>query len=137
MERYEGGCLCGDVRIVASGPPFRVGLCHCLDCQTHSGSAFRANISAPAAGFKLVKGAPRTFVKTTVQGQRADVEVDLSVRNDGKTGKLFTVEHRIVASDGRTVASRPKRRRMGCAQWWPVRTAMPSSFSAWPTALVD
>ena len=36
----------------------------------------------------------------------------------------------------RTVASRPKRRRIGCAQWWPERTAMPSWSSAAPTSSV-
>lgn len=38
----KGGCLCGKVRIVASRPPYRVGLCHCLDCRKHSGSLFSA-----------------------------------------------------------------------------------------------
>ena len=42
MDRFEGGCLCGDVRIVASGPPDRVGLCHCLDCRKHHGALFYA-----------------------------------------------------------------------------------------------
>ena len=42
----------------------------------------------------------------------------------------------IYASDGRTVVSRPNRRRMGWAQWWPVRTAMPSWFMALPTSSV-
>ena len=42
MERYNGGCLCGDVRVVASGPPYRVGLCHCLDCRKHHGALFFA-----------------------------------------------------------------------------------------------
>jgi hypothetical protein len=42
MDRYTGGCLCGDVRIVAEGPPFRVGLCHCLDCRKHHGALFFA-----------------------------------------------------------------------------------------------
>lgn len=42
MERYAGGCLCGDVRIEASGQPNRVGLCHCLDCRKHHGAPFFA-----------------------------------------------------------------------------------------------
>lgn len=42
MDRYTGGCLCGAVRVVASGDPFRVGLCHCLDCRKHHGALFYA-----------------------------------------------------------------------------------------------
>lgn len=42
MERYPGRCLCGYVRILASGRPCRVGLCHCLDCRKHHGSLFHA-----------------------------------------------------------------------------------------------
>lgn len=43
MERVAGGCLCGAVRMVASGPPLRVGLCHCLDCRKHHGTLFHAS----------------------------------------------------------------------------------------------
>ncbi|HBS22761.1 MAG TPA: aldehyde-activating protein, partial [Thalassospira sp.] len=32
MDKITGGCLCGKVRLVATGKPYRVGLCHCLDC---------------------------------------------------------------------------------------------------------
>jgi hypothetical protein len=42
MDHVTGGCLCGDVRIVASGRPHRVGLCHCLDCRKHHGALFYA-----------------------------------------------------------------------------------------------
>lgn len=42
MDRYTGGCLCGDVRLVALGQPLRVGLCHCLDCRKHHGALFHA-----------------------------------------------------------------------------------------------
>ncbi len=43
MERFAGGCLCGDVRLVATGLPHRVGLCHCLDCRKHHGALFHAS----------------------------------------------------------------------------------------------
>jgi hypothetical protein len=42
MEKVTGGCLCGAVRIVATGAPHRVGLCHCLDCRKHHGALFYA-----------------------------------------------------------------------------------------------
>lgn len=42
MERVTGGCLCGKVRITAVGEPYRVGLCHCLDCRKHHGAVFAA-----------------------------------------------------------------------------------------------
>ncbi len=42
MDTVSGGCLCGKVRIAASGPPLRVGLCHCLDCRKHHGAVFLA-----------------------------------------------------------------------------------------------
>jgi hypothetical protein len=42
METATGGCLCGRVRLEARGRPFRVGLCHCLDCRKHHGALFYA-----------------------------------------------------------------------------------------------
>ena len=47
MDQFTGGCLCGDVRIVASGLPYRVGLCHCLDCRKHHGALFHASAVFP------------------------------------------------------------------------------------------
>src|ERR1700694_2144631 len=47
MDRFYGGCLCGNVRIVASGLPYRVGLCHCLDCRKHHGALFHASAVFP------------------------------------------------------------------------------------------
>ena len=47
MERFTGGCLCGNVRIVASGLPYRVGVCHCLDCRKHHGALFHASAVFP------------------------------------------------------------------------------------------
>ena len=47
MDRLTGGCLCGKVRIVASGAPYRVGICHCLDCRKHHGALFHASAIYP------------------------------------------------------------------------------------------
>lgn len=42
MTSFTGGCLCGDVRLRASGEPHRAGICHCLDCRKHHGALFFA-----------------------------------------------------------------------------------------------
>ena len=42
MDQFTGGCLCGNVRLVARGRPYRVGICHCLDCRKHHGALFYA-----------------------------------------------------------------------------------------------
>lgn len=53
MDRFTGGCLCGDVRIVAVGRPDRVGLCHCLDCRKHHGALFYAAAIFPQAAVTI------------------------------------------------------------------------------------
>jgi len=47
MSQVTGGCLCGAVRIHASGEPNRVGICHCLDCRKHHGALFHASAIFP------------------------------------------------------------------------------------------
>jgi hypothetical protein len=55
MTQATGGCLCGKVRIAASGQPKRVGICHCLDCRKHHGALFHASAIFPQAAV-LVEG---------------------------------------------------------------------------------
>jgi len=38
MTHYTGGCLCGAVRIEIAAAPYRVGICHCLDCRKRQGA---------------------------------------------------------------------------------------------------
>ena len=40
MTHYTGGCLCGAVRIAIAAAPYRVGICHCLDCRKRQGALF-------------------------------------------------------------------------------------------------
>ena len=45
--KIEGGCLCGKVRYAAEAEPIFVGVCHCRNCQKHTGSAFSAVVALP------------------------------------------------------------------------------------------
>jgi hypothetical protein len=47
MDQVTGGCRCGKVRFVATGRPYRVGICHCLDCRKHHGALFHASAIFP------------------------------------------------------------------------------------------
>lgn len=60
MDRFTGGCLCGAVRIAASGRPYRVGICHCLDCRKHHGALFYA-AAVFAADAVTVAGETRAY----------------------------------------------------------------------------
>ena len=39
--KVEGRCHCGNLKYIAEVDPEKVEVCHCTDCQTLSGSAFR------------------------------------------------------------------------------------------------
>ena len=40
MATREAACHCGQLRLHVDGDPFVVSICHCLDCQRRTGSAF-------------------------------------------------------------------------------------------------
>lgn len=47
MDRFKGSCRCGNVMIRATGRPYRVGICHCMDCRKHHGALFHASAIFP------------------------------------------------------------------------------------------
>ena len=66
----EGGCHCGYITYEAEVDPDAVGICHCTDCQTLTGTAFRTTVPAPKAGFKILTGQPKIYVKTAESGNK-------------------------------------------------------------------
>ncbi len=66
----HGACHCGAIAYEAEVDPARAVICHCIDCQTLSGAAFRASVPAKVEDFRLLKGTPRTYVKTAQSGNR-------------------------------------------------------------------
>jgi hypothetical protein len=67
-EMRSGGCLCGAVRYESEGEPLFSLFCHCRDCQHQSGSAFIAAMRVPAAGFRLTKGEPKLYGRSSDAG---------------------------------------------------------------------
>jgi hypothetical protein len=68
--RIEGRCHCGRIAYEASVDPDAVGICHCTDCQTLSGSPYRAAVPAAAADFVLLRGEPKIYIKTADSGTK-------------------------------------------------------------------
>ncbi|WP_027834511.1 GFA family protein [Maritalea myrionectae] len=53
MTQHKGGCACGKVRVMASGQPDRVGVCHCMDCRKHHGALFYAAAIFPSGAVEV------------------------------------------------------------------------------------
>ena len=69
-EIIEGGCRCGLIRYRANVDKLpNVYACHCLDCQTWSGSAFSLQIILPEDRFE-VTGEPLLYERTSPESGR-------------------------------------------------------------------
>jgi len=62
--KIDGACSCGAIRIEGEADPEKTQICHCTDCQSGTGSAFRVSIPVPGASFKMT-GRPTIYLKTT------------------------------------------------------------------------
>jgi hypothetical protein len=63
-------CSCGRARATCEGEPARVSVCHCLNCQQRSGSAFAAQARFPVERV-TVTGELRDYTRAGDSGQRA------------------------------------------------------------------
>ena len=64
--KVEGSCSCGAITVEGDANPDMVTICHCTDCQTASGSAFRVSVPVPGDSFKMT-GTPAIYIKTTAE----------------------------------------------------------------------
>lgn len=68
----DGGCHCGRIQYEAEIDETNIGICHCTDCQVLTGSAYRVTVQSLPGAFRLLKGTPKTYIKTAESGnQRA------------------------------------------------------------------
>ena len=64
--KIDGACHCGAIKIEGEADPEKTTVCHCTDCQSGTGSAFRVSIPVPGATFKM-SGQPAIYVRTTAE----------------------------------------------------------------------
>lgn len=69
-EHYEGGCLCGAVRFIATGPPKGVYWCHCESCRKHTGAPVSVFAAFEVAAYQVTKGEIAKFDSTPGRTRR-------------------------------------------------------------------
>jgi hypothetical protein len=70
MQSRIATCRCGQLQARCEGEPVRVSVCHCLDCQRRTGSAFAAQARWPEERV-TVGGEAKTWERIADSGHRA------------------------------------------------------------------
>jgi hypothetical protein len=65
-----GRCHCGQIGFEAEIDPTQVRVCHCTDCQTLTGTAFRTTVPSLPDTFVLTSGTPKIYIKTAESGNK-------------------------------------------------------------------
>jgi hypothetical protein len=105
--KIDGRCHCGQIEFETEAGPAALRICHCMDCQTLSGAAFRANVSVSTEHFKLLAGTPkRTCVLRKLR--HADLHIC-----SGSSSELLSSNRNYLAA--RSLPLRP-----GWTHWHPV-----------------
>ena len=66
----DGRCHCGYITYEAEIDPDQVMICHCTDCQTLSGAAFRTVVFTRQGTFKLLSGELKVYTRTGESGAK-------------------------------------------------------------------
>lgn len=65
--KIDGACHCGNITFEAEVDPQKVLICHCTDCQTLSGAAYRT-VAPVTSQFRLLSGELKIYIKTAEDG---------------------------------------------------------------------
>ena len=66
----DGGCHCGNITYEADIDPDAVTICHCTDCQTLTGTAYRVNVRVRKENLRMSGGVPKVYIKTAESGNK-------------------------------------------------------------------
>ena len=69
-EQFEGGCLCGAVRFIATGEPKGIYWCHCQSCRRHTGAPVSVFVAFDCEAYTVTKGEITKFDSTPGKTRR-------------------------------------------------------------------
>jgi hypothetical protein len=69
-DQFEGGCLCGAVRFIATGQSKGLYWCHCHSCRKHSGAPASVYVAFERAAYTVTKGEIAKFDSTPGRTRR-------------------------------------------------------------------
>lgn len=69
IMKIDGGCHCGKITFTAEIDPEKVHICHCMDCQRITGTAYRVLVPAATEKFEL-RGKPKEYIRTDESGAK-------------------------------------------------------------------
>ena len=68
--RFQGGCLCGNVRYEATGDPGNASYCHCDDCKRATGGPYTVGILIKMSALHIISGAVKGYTTTADSGRK-------------------------------------------------------------------
>ncbi len=120
--KITGGCHCGKITYEAEIDLNNVVICHCTDCQSLSGSAFRTVAMSENDAFKFLAGDPNIYVKTGDSGNKreqafcSDCGSPIYSSSVGNGPKKYGI--RLGTVDQRNQITPKKQKWIGSSQSW-------------------
>jgi hypothetical protein len=69
MTSRRAKCSCGQLSLQTEGEPIRISMCHCLDCQRRTGSAFGVQARFPRERV-TIEGRAREYTRVADSGNK-------------------------------------------------------------------
>ena len=68
MKVRSARCHCGQLQLECDGEPIKISMCHCLDCQRRTGSAFSVAVFYDRGRVRVARGATMAFERPSASG---------------------------------------------------------------------
>jgi len=95
--KIDGACHCGRITYEAEVDPEGSRICHCTDCQTMGGTAFRMVVPSLENTFRITSGEPKLYIKVAESGNHrvqafcAECGTHLYASATGEAPKMYNI----------------------------------------------